>query len=113
MFFFVVFVVFVVLLFCCCLRLTGGCTDEDMDKIVAEEEKIRGDFPGPMPVIVRYAVFVQMNPEFIPTFPPNRAGISPVNVVGFGPEYWQSFFRLLTNIFRGSHPFGPLFIYIL
>ena len=34
---------------------TGGCSDEDMEKVVKEQESSRGDFPGPMPVIVRYS----------------------------------------------------------
>lgn len=32
---------------------TGGCSDADMARVVEEQEKSRGDFPGPMPVIVR------------------------------------------------------------
>ncbi|CAM9823605.1 unnamed protein product [Pylaiella littoralis] len=32
---------------------TGGCSDADLAKVVTEQENSRGDFPGPMPVIVR------------------------------------------------------------
>lgn len=34
-------------------RTTGGCTDEDLEKIVREQQKHRGDFPGPLPVLIR------------------------------------------------------------
>ncbi|CAM9374188.1 unnamed protein product [Scytosiphon promiscuus] len=33
--------------------LTGGCSDSDLARVVEEQENSRGDFPGPMPVIVR------------------------------------------------------------
>lgn len=35
------------------LRQTGGCTDDDVKRIVKDQEASRGDFPGPMPVIIR------------------------------------------------------------
>lgn len=34
--------------------LTGGCSDVDLKTVVEEQENSRGDFPGPMPVIIRY-----------------------------------------------------------
>ncbi|CAN0160992.1 unnamed protein product, partial [Ectocarpus sp. 13 AM-2016] len=34
--------------------LTGGCSDADLKTVVEEQENSRGDFPGPMPVIIRY-----------------------------------------------------------
>ncbi|CAM9996011.1 unnamed protein product, partial [Laminaria digitata] len=33
---------------------TGGCSEDDLRRVVADQENSRGDFPGPMPVIVRY-----------------------------------------------------------
>ncbi|CAM9925135.1 unnamed protein product [Ascophyllum nodosum] len=34
-------------------KKTGGCTDDDMKRVVKDQEGSRGEFPGPMPVIVR------------------------------------------------------------
>eukprot|EP00904_Undaria_pinnatifida_P003102 jgi/Undpi1/12793/HiC_scaffold_7.g02460.m1 len=34
-------------------RQTGGCTDDDLRRVVVDQERCRGDFPGPMPVIIR------------------------------------------------------------
>eukprot|EP00903_Cladosiphon_okamuranus_P010206 g9665.t1 len=62
---------------------TGGCSDSDMARVVQEQENNRGDFPGPLPVIVRDLVISEF--EIARAKAAGAAGVTVVLAL-VGPE---------------------------
>ncbi|CBJ28504.1 Indole-3-glycerol-phosphate synthase [Ectocarpus siliculosus] len=63
--------------------LTGGCSDADLKTVVEEQENSRGDFPGPMPVIIRDLVISEF--EIARAKAAGAAGVTVVLAL-VGPE---------------------------
>ncbi|CAN0548297.1 unnamed protein product, partial [Ectocarpus sp. 12 AP-2014] len=61
----------------------GGCSDADLKTVVEEQENSRGDFPGPMPVIIRDLVISEF--EIARAKAAGAAGVTVVLAL-VGPE---------------------------